>query len=230
MSGTRPPLEHPPSSEEREDPGGVLRFHRREIAAVVALILIHLVLVLWIALGAPPGASLLEWGGLRKGTTALQPWRLLGYQFLHADAPHVLWNGVSMLVFAVPVLSSLGYWRTGLVYLAAGVGGGLTAVTFGGWGPTIIGSSGAVSGLFGAWLVLTLHRARSADLPRRARIRAFGIALLVLPSLIQPTTAGGAPISVSSHLGGAATGMLVGALLSKSWLRSVEPAAPDASP
>ena len=78
----------------------------------------------------------------------------------------------------------------------------------------IIGSSGAVAGLFGAWVVVTFRWARREALERRARIRTMGIALLFLPSLLNPVTSSGQPISVSSHLGGLATGMVVGALLS----------------
>ncbi|NIM60369.1 MAG: rhomboid family intramembrane serine protease, partial [Acidobacteria bacterium] len=113
--------------------------------------------------------------------------------------------------------------RAAVVYLAAGIGGGIAAVTLADYGTFILGSSGAVSGLFGAWVVLALDRARASDLPRRARIRTAGVALLVLPSLVNPTTASGEPISVSSHIGGAATGMAVGILLSRGWLRRAVP-------
>lgn len=190
------------------------------------MIAVHLAVVLWIAAGLPPGWKLWEWGALRKGATLLQPWRLVTSLFLHADVSHVLWNGVSMMVFAVPLITWVGYARAGVVYLAAGIGGGIAAVTLSDYGTFILGSSGAVSGLFGAWVVLALDHARGSELPRRARIRTAGVALLVLPSLVNPTTASGDPISVSSHLGGAATGMAVGILLSRGWLRRTAPEDP----
>jgi rhomboid protease GluP len=201
----------------REEPPA--RFPLDHALIVAALIALHLAIVLWIAAGLPPGWGLIEWGALRKGATFLQPWRLVTSLLLHSGIRHVLANGVSMMVFAVPLLSWVGLRRTAIVYLAAGVGGGITAAALTDHGTYILGSSGAVSGLFGAWVVLALARARESDLPRRARIRAAGIALLVLPSLVNPTTADGGRISVSSHLGGAATGMAVGILLSRGWLR-----------
>ena len=202
-------------------------FPRREVATVAALILVHLAIVAWMDLVPGRAFAVVQWGALRKGMTAVEPWRLVTSMFLHADYPHVLWNGLSTMIFAVPLLGILGYRRGALVYLAAGVGGGMTAVAFAGFSARTIGSSGAVAGLFGAWLVLTLQRARLAALPGRTRIRSAGIALLVLPSLIQPLTGSGMPISVGSHLGGAATGMIVGALLSKYWLPPLEPPEPE---
>lgn len=178
------------------------------------LILLHLALAFWSGGPLPPGRELLTQGGLLRGATLEQPWRLLTSLFLHSGPAHALWNGLSTLVFAVPLLGSLGLTRTALIYLVSGLGGGLAALQFAAPGTLIVGSSGAVAGLFGAWVVLTLRRARRATLGRRERIRALGIAMLVLPALVQPHTAAGEPISVSSHIGGLVTGMLIGAFLS----------------
>jgi len=149
-----------------------------------------------------------------RGATLEAPWRLVTYLALHADPLHVFWNGVGTMVFAVPLLIELGYARVALIYLCSGIGGGLTALSFASTGASFIGSSGAVAGLFGAWVVLALSRARLAPLTRRARILTIGIALLVLPSLLTPVTTAGRPVSVASHLGGLATGTTIGALLS----------------
>ena len=209
------------SPEQGDDDEAPARFPRRQVATVAALIGIHLAIVLWIEAGSVWG--LIEWGALRKGSTLLQPWRLVTSLVLHSDVAHVLWNGLSMAVFAVPLMTWVGFRRTAVVYLAAGLGGAIASVSLADYGTFILGSSGAVSGLFGAWVVLALDRARESDLPGRARIRTAGVALLVLPSLINPTTADGQPISVSSHLAGAATGMVVGVLLSRGWLRGESP-------
>jgi rhomboid protease GluP len=195
------------------------------VAAVIAL---HLLLVLAVDGGLLSRESIVEQGALRKGATVVEPWRLVTSLVLHSSVQHVLANGLSMLVFAVPLLGWVGLRRAAMVYLAAGIGGGITAVALSDFGVRILGSSGAVSGLFGAWVVLALERASVADLPNRVRLRTAGIALLVLPSLVNPVTAEGRPVSVSSHLGGALTGMLVGMALSRGWLRSeveVEPRA-----
>jgi membrane associated rhomboid family serine protease len=210
----RPEL--PADPEDEDEDGGALvapvhpgweRFPWSPVLAVAALIALHLALTL-------PGNSLWRRAALLRGVTREEPWRLLTSLFLHSDAAHVLWNGASMLVFAVPLLIELGYASTALVYLTAGAGGALTALAFASPGTMILGSSGAVAGLFGAWVVLTLRRSAEHVLSWRSRIRTLGVALLVLPSLLSPITRSGKPISVSSHLGGLATGMLIGAVIS----------------
>jgi membrane associated rhomboid family serine protease len=135
------------------------RFPWVEVRTVAALVLAHLLQVLWVVGPWPPGRELLQLGGLLPGQTIAEPWRLVTSLFLHADPSHVLWNGLSMLVFAVPLLVRLGLPRTALIYLAAGTGGGVAAVAFANPGVVIIGSSGAVAGLFGAWIVLAGDRA-----------------------------------------------------------------------
>jgi rhomboid protease GluP len=193
------------------------RFPAGELLGVSTLVLVHLSIVVWAERAGEAGWSLVRQGALLAGRTMEEPWRLLTSLLLHGDPQHVLWNGLSMAVFAVPLLADLGILRTLAIYLAAGVGGGIAAVSFAPTGSSIIGSSGAVSGLFGAWVVMTLWRARATDLPRRSRIRALGLAMLVLPSLLNPLSSTGRPVSISSHVGGLATGMLIGALLARSF-------------
>jgi membrane associated rhomboid family serine protease len=189
------------------------RFPWWEVQAVGSLVAFHLAVVAWMLSSFGPGQRLLDWGGLIPGRMTQEPWRLLTAMFLHVDPPHVLWNGLSMVVFAVPLLTELGRIRTTVIYLAAGIGGGLTALQFGDAGRIIVGSSGAVAGLFGAWIVTSLHRAHAEAIGWRGRVRTLGVAMLVLPSFLTPFTSAGRPVSVSSHLGGLLTGMLIGALL-----------------
>jgi len=184
------------------------------VRATAAVVLLHFALVLWWIGVFPGGERLLHDGALLSGSTAQEPWRLLTSLFLHVDLRHAFWNGVSMLIFAVPLITYLGYGRTGAIYFCAGIGGGLAALASTAPGTYILGSSGAVAGLFGAWVVMHLRSARYSAISWRARVRAAGIGLLVLPSLLNPMTPAGKPISVSAHLGGLATGMLIGAILS----------------
>jgi membrane associated rhomboid family serine protease len=206
------------STSEQPAPAPRARFPVRDVLVVAVAVLFHLGLVAVAAALGPPPQRLLWSGGLIAGMTFEEPWRLLTATFLHVDALHVLWNGASMLVFAVPLLHFLGYLRTGAIYLAAGVGGGLAAVTFSPAGTIIVGSSGAVAGLFGAWVVIALRLGRRREQDWRSRIRTVGIALLVLPSLLSPVTSTGRPVSVSGHVGGMLTGMLIGALIGSSLL------------
>jgi len=197
-------------------PEGRNPFPQGPVEVAMALILIHFALVL------ATGSELFADFALQAGLTRKEPWRLISSLFLHADLRHAFWNGVALLVFSVPLINLLGYGRTAIVYLASGVGGGVGAVLTAADGTTIIGSSGAVAGLFGAWVVVRLRTASRSSLPFRARVRAAGIGLLVLPSLVNPITPQGQPVSVGSHIAGLATGMLIGAALSRSLLPRIE--------
>ncbi len=197
------------------------KFPWHAVQAVGGLIAIHFALVVWMLATGHSGRRLIGSGALLKGGMLDEPWRLLTSLFLHVDPQHAFWNGASMMAFAVPLITDLSYARTGMIYLASGVGGGLAALYFATPGTLIVGSSGAVAGLFGAWVVRQTYRDRLAPLTRRARIRTAGIAMLVLPSLISPITTTGQSVSISSHMGGLATGMLIGALISGGLLRRI---------
>jgi membrane associated rhomboid family serine protease len=192
------------AEEERERRRAT--FPKGPVQAAAALVLVHLAILFGLVgrdAGAPHMAAL---GGLVRGEEAIEPWRFVTSLFLHADLRHVVWNAFSFVVFAVPAILAWGYGGAALLYLVAGIGGGIAALLSHPAGTVIVGSSGAVAGLFGAWLAATLRKALRAPMTRRAVIRAVGIGLLVLPSLLTPTTAEGRRISVAAHLGGLLAG------------------------
>jgi len=200
--------------EDEEEPTGrreelEQRFPRGPVATCLGLILLHLGFV-WVVIGPDPTpARLVTVGGLVQRALSGEPWRLLTSLFVHSSTQHVLWNGLSMIAFAVPLVLAVGYTRTVSIYLVCGVAGGFAAL-FTCQGCVTVGSSGAVAGLFGAWLVRALREARHAPPTARAGMKVIGIGLLVLPSLLTPATASGTRISVASHVGGALAGVLLG--------------------
>ena len=199
-----------PRKKDPDEPG---RFPWGPVQVVAGLVLVHLVIVFTLVGQTPTAATLARAGGLIAGSTWSEPWRLLTSLFVHSGPSHVLWNGVSMLVFAIPLIGAIGYVRTAAVYLGAGICGGLAAVWATEPGVVIVGSSGAVAGLFGAWLSLNLVRAWRQSLTRRALVRVAGVGLLVFPSFISPTTSAGRAVSVESHMGGLIFGVVVGIAL-----------------
>lgn len=194
----------------------VSRFPGREIRVVGLVVAVHLLIVVAGMIGSDLRHLLVTRGGVAGAASFNEPWRLVTYALVHSGFSHVLWNGLSMVVFAVPLLIGLGYRRTSWIYVAAAVGGGVAAAVLTEPGRFVIGSSGAVAGLFGAWIVLSLRDARRTSMSWRARVRVIGIAFLVLPSLLSPTTAEGRRVSISGHLGGMVTGMAIGAAISGS--------------
>jgi len=107
----------------------------------------------------------LDWGALSTGLTHPLDWwamfrdgsvsRLFTALFLHADWSHLLGNLVFLLIFGLPAERVLGPWRLLLLFLLGGAIANLTAIyTMGSPDQIIIGASGAVSALIGAYLAL----------------------------------------------------------------------------
>jgi len=128
--------------------------------------------VLWLAFlwantrsAAAQQALLLEWGTLTGGTPPWQWWhswqgsarslRLFSALLLHADWIHLLGNMVFLLIFGLPAERIMGSAR--LLCLAV-LGGGfanlLAVLAIGPPDRVIIGASGVVSAVIGAYLAL----------------------------------------------------------------------------
>ncbi|QDA57539.1 rhomboid family intramembrane serine protease [Thermomonas aquatica] len=121
----------------------------------------------WGAMRAPAlrhGAEL-DWGVLSGGLDSLEAWqrafadgsvlRLFSALFLHADWIHLLGNLVFLLIFGLPAERVMGGWRFLALFLIGGAVANLAAVlAIGAPDRVIIGASGAVSAVIGAYLAL----------------------------------------------------------------------------
>lgn len=131
-----------------------------------------LFVVLWgcfVAASLLPGTQqrrlLLEWGALSGD---LRSWpalvaslydghlaRLVTALFLHADWTHLIGNLLFLLIFGAPAERVMGPWRFLALFLLGGAVANLAAVlSIGTPDRLIIGASGAVSALIGAYLAL----------------------------------------------------------------------------
>ena len=103
-------------------------------------------------------ALLKAWGAL--GGPGARPdlhsaLRLFTALFLHAGWAHLLGNLVFLLIFGLPAEKAMGPWRLLLLFLLGGAVANLAAVVLlAGQGRVIIGASGAISALIGAYLPL----------------------------------------------------------------------------
>ncbi|KRG68352.1 rhomboid family intramembrane serine protease [Pseudoxanthomonas dokdonensis] len=131
-----------------------------------------LFVVLWLAFlwantrsPALQGELLVRWGALTGDTLARGHWwmelhdgrllRLFTALFLHADWAHLLGNLVFLLIFGLPAERTLGPWRFMFLFLVGGaVANFAAALSIGTPDTVIIGASGAVSAVIGAYLAL----------------------------------------------------------------------------
>lgn len=115
--------------------------------------------------GAGRDALLLNWGALAGGLQSPLAWqhmlrdgsalRLFTALFLHADWAHLSGNLAFLLIFGLPAERAMGPWRFGLLFLLGGAVSNLVAVLVAGNAErSIIGASGAVSAVIGAYLAL----------------------------------------------------------------------------
>ncbi|HEY0502939.1 MAG TPA: rhomboid family intramembrane serine protease [Lysobacter sp.] len=131
--------------------------------------LFSLLWLAFIAVEVMPGQEqrrlLTEWGALSGGLTTSREWwqalrsgsllRLFTALFLHADWAHLLGNLVFLLIFGLPAERAMGPWRLLVLFLLGGAVANLAAViAIGTPDRLIIGASGAVSALIGAYLAL----------------------------------------------------------------------------
>lgn len=108
---------------------------------------------------------LVEWGALSGGLSTPAAWvaavhdgsavRLVSALFLHADWAHLLGNLMFLLIFGLPAERAMGSWRMLAAFLLGGAVANLaTVIAIGSPDRLVIGASGAVSALIGAYLAL----------------------------------------------------------------------------
>lgn len=176
--------------------------------------------------GAAQRALLLDWGALAGGLDSAQAWngalrdgsllRLFTALFLHADWAHLLGNLVFLLIFGLPGERAMGGWRFLVLFLLGGAVANLVAVLFAGTPDRlIIGASGAVSAVIGAYLALFPRARLGVVLPLGLFlefVRAPASLLIGIWALLQIGFAYIGPafgeVAWSAHIGGFVFGVL----------------------
>lgn len=182
------------------------------ITPVIVGVNVAIFLAMSVAFGTIAGFDPLQlaaWGG-NSGTLDLsgQWWRLVTYQFLHVNLPHivinmwVLWNVgrlTERLYGSVPLL---------FLYLCAGALAGLASIM---WNPAQIsvGASGSIFGVLGAFLAFLL-RARD-EAPSSVLRYWLPVLLFVAYNLFAGATQPG--VDNAAHVGGLIAGFGLGTVL-----------------
>lgn len=142
---------------------------------------------------------------------------LVTYEFLHADWLHVLTNMLFLWIFGDNIEDAMGHLKFFLFYIACGVCAALAhlAFNFDGNGP-LIGASGAVAGVMGAYVLLYPHArvfvlARIV-IPIPLPVPAFWmLGFWVATQLFYVLIGSDEPVAWWAHLGGFVTGVVLAA-------------------
>jgi len=133
--------------------------------------------------------------------TASEPWRMITSTFLHSPSSilHILFNMYSLFIFGPVIESLIGRVRFLVLYLVAGFAGSVAVLLL---APTVpvLGASGAIYGLIGAYFVITRHLGRG-------QTQLFiVIALNVVLGFVIPN------VAWQAHVGGLVAGVAVSAV------------------
>lgn len=154
----------------------------------------------------PSGSDLLEWGGNRRSLVMDgEYYRLFTSMFIHSGFMHLLMNIFGLVLAAIFIEPFLGRIRFVIIYVTSGIAGGLASIWWH-WeeNPVGIGASGAIFGLFGTILILTLTNAVDSN-SKKWLFRVFGFyaGISILMGFI--TGADNA-----AHIGGLVVGAVIG--------------------
>jgi membrane associated rhomboid family serine protease len=132
--------------------------------------------------------------------TTIEPWRMLTSLVVHGSILHILFNMYSLFVLGPELERLVGRWRFGALFLLSGLGGSV-AVLLSSPGSAVIGASGAIFGLFGAYFVIARH------LGGNSRQLIIVIVINLVIGFIVPG------IAWQAHVGGLLIGALVAFVL-----------------
>ncbi|HEX7838766.1 MAG TPA: rhomboid family intramembrane serine protease [Kofleriaceae bacterium] len=188
---------------------------RRQPWVLYALIAANLVMFgVELASGASPIAPspqlLIELGGSYPPRTLHgEWWRLGSSMFLHFGVVHLAMNMLCLYQARVAeqVFGRIGFL---VIYLVAGLGGGIASLITNSGNVVVIGASGAVFGVYGAFgAKLLLHRDQFEPDRWLQTTRRLG-QFLAINAVIGIAAPG---ISISAHIGGFVVGVGLGAAL-----------------
>ncbi|ADM36538.1 rhomboid family intramembrane serine protease [Bacillus spizizenii] len=161
--------------------------------------------VLWLFFSLPVHSVVL-WRdavtGYNLGVANGEWWRLITPVLLHAGFTHLLFNSMSIFLFAPALERMLGKARFLLVYAGSGIIGNIGTYVTEPLDYVHVGASGAIFGLFGVYLFMVLFRKELIGQEHSKMILTL-LAFAVLMSFINSN------INMMAHLFGLCGGFLL---------------------
>ncbi|MFE5670338.1 rhomboid family intramembrane serine protease [Agromyces sp. NPDC056523] len=172
-------------------------------APVVTYSLIGITIVVYL-LQLIPGLAVTDrllYAGVYSIPGNFEPWRMLTSVFVHSTGLifHVLLNMYTLWIFGQLLEGLLGRWRFLSLYLISGLAGSVGVLWLGDPRTGVVGASGAIFGLLGAFLVI--QRRLGGNATQLLILLGINLVIGFIP---------GFNISWQAHLGGLIGGAVVG--------------------
>lgn len=208
-----------------------LRFY--PLTTLIIIVNVVVFILMTINGGSRNTVTLVEYGALTNIEGYDQWWRTLTAMFVHIGFDHLLFNSFALIVFAPPLERLLGTWRYGILYFASGIIGNVISLEL--YRQSVdnhlaAGASGAIYGIYGAFLYIAIFQRNMIDRVSRQTIYTI-LGLGLVYTFIMPG------IGIWAHLGGLIAGFFIyGLLLRLSGLRRrwdkifARPAEPESEP
>lgn len=143
--------------------------------------------------------SLLLYAGAYSYPASFEPWRMLTTALVHGSILHVALNMYTLWIFGQILEAMLGRGRFFTLYLLSGLAGSLGVLFLAGPGVPVVGASGAIFGLMGAFLVI--QRRLGGNSAQLLVLVGINLVIGFIPGL---------GIAWQAHVGGLVGGAVIG--------------------
>lgn len=133
-------------------------------------------------------------------------WRLVTPIFVHLGFAHLLFNSFSLILFAPPLERMLGKFKFTIIYLTCGIAANVATYFLKPLTYNHVGASGAIFGLFGIYVGMTLFHKHLISTQNKQVIIPIVVIGLVM-TFFQ------ANINITAHLFGLLSGLVISWLL-----------------
>jgi membrane associated rhomboid family serine protease len=152
---------------------------------------------IWLLQLSPFGRTIEIYFSYTPIATTIAPWQMITAAFLHGSWLHIIFNMYTLYIFGQVLEPMLGRARFLALYFISAFGGSVAVLLFSDPTSTVLGASGAIYGLMGAYFIsLRAIGERSGQLMGL-------IAINLIFSFLNPG------ISWQAHIGGLAIGAAV---------------------
>ena len=175
-----------------------IRRARTTSQPIVTYSIMAICVVVWL-LQIIPGSPVTDLLAYHPLLTTAEPWRMITAIFTHLPSSplHLLFNMYTLFVFGRMLEPMLGRWRYIALYLVSGLGGSVAVLLLSPY-TWVLGASGAIFGLLGAFVVI--QRRLGMRNPQLVVLIAINLVIGFIP---------GFQISWQAHVGGLLAGIAV---------------------